>query len=175
MKKILLFSGSNSSRSINQRLILHISKLINGFTVKVLNLANFNIPIFSEDLEREKGYSKELKKLHDEIISADGLVISVPEHNGNLPAFFKNILDWLSRLDRNFLKDKKIFLCSTSPGSRGGKRSMEVAERTFPYFGGKVVSSFSLPSFQKNFSNDIADPNLKNELLEQIELFLNSL
>ncbi|WP_321538660.1 NAD(P)H-dependent oxidoreductase [Flavobacterium piscinae] len=39
----------------------------------------------------------------------EGLVISVNEHNSNPSAFFKNVLDWLSRLDRKFLDGKKYF------------------------------------------------------------------
>jgi len=123
MKKILVFSGSNNTRSINQKLAEYAGTLIEGHSVKVIDLKDFEIPMFSEDMERE-GFPAGVKELHAEITEQNGLLVSVPEHNRNLPAFFKNILDWLSRFDRPFLSGKKIFLMSTSPGCKDALRDI---------------------------------------------------
>ncbi len=175
MKKIAVFSGSNSSRSINQKLAEFAGSLIGGHSVKIIDLVKFKIPLYSEDLERE-GFPSGVKDLHKEISGQDGLVISVPEHNGNLPAFFKNILDWLSRFERPFLSGIKVFLMSTSPGGQGGRSSLEAAGKILPYFKGEIVCSFSLSSFIKNFSDGrIIDSEKKEELDKLIKVFLNSL
>jgi len=175
MKKIAVFSGSNSSRSINQKLTEFTGSLIGGHSVKTIDLVKFEIPLYSEDLEI-KGFPSGVKDLYKEISVQDGLVISVPEHNGSLPAFFKNILDWLSRFERPFLSGIKIFLMSTSPGGQGGRSSLEAAEKILPYFKGEVVCSFSLGSFNKNFSDGkIVDIEKKEELDKLVEVFLNSL
>ena len=175
MKKILLFAGSNSSKSINHRFTEYINSLMNDFDKEVIKLTDYNIPMFSEDDEAEKGYSDELRSLHKKIKESDGLVISVAEHNGNITAYFKSILDWLSRLDRNFLDGKKMFLAGTSPGGRGGGRAIEMAGRMLPYFKGEVVATFPFPSFQQNFTNEITNPKLKEKLIQAIKNFTQSI
>jgi NAD(P)H-dependent FMN reductase len=163
MKKILCFAGSNSSKSINHKLVTFAASQIVGQNVEIIKLTNYDLPLFSEDIEREKGYSVDLKMLCNKIKEADALVISVNEHNSMVSAFFKNTIDWLSRLDRNFLEGKKILLMSTSNGKRGAASSLEYTKGVLPRFGGTVIESFSFPSFSENFS---AETNsISNEIL----------
>lgn len=163
MKKILCFAGSNSSSSLNHKLIRFAASQISGHQVSILKLTDFELPLFSEDLERENGYSVNLRILHNKIKEADGLVISVNEHNRTVSAYFKNTLDWLSRLDYQFLEGKKILLMSTSNGKRGAASALEYAKMVLPRFGGIVVESFSFPSFSENFSEE--SNSISNELL----------
>ncbi len=163
MKKILCFAGSNSSSSLNHKLIRFAASQISGHQVSILKLTDFELPLFSEDLERENGYSVNLRMLHNKIKEADGLVISVNEHNRTVSAYFKNTLDWLSRLDYQFLEGKKILLMSTSNGKRGAASALEYAKMVLPRFGGIVVENFSFPSFSENFSEE--SNSISNELL----------
>jgi len=175
MKKILVFSGSNSSRSINQQLAVYTASMIRDHSVKVIDLREFNIPLYSEDLERE-GFPRGVSDLHEMITGRDGLIISVPEHNGNLPAFFKNILDWLSRFDRHFLSGIKILLMSTSPGSRGARSSLRAAEIILLKFNGEIITTFSLGFFNRDFAEgEIRDPEKRSELGEKIGDYLETL
>src|SRR5690606_20490982 len=119
-------------------------------------------------------YSDALRNLHSQIKASDALIISVNEHNSNPSAFFKNVVDWLSRLDKNFLEDKKILLTSTSNGRRGGLSSLEVTQNLLPRFKGEVVVSFNFPSFQENFSVEkqkITSPELEETILGHISRF----
>ena len=77
MKKILCFAGSNSSKSINHKLVTFAASQIIGQNAEIVKLTNYNLPLFSEDIEREKGYSVDLKMLFNKIKEADALVISV--------------------------------------------------------------------------------------------------
>jgi chromate reductase len=163
MKKILAFAGSNSSTSINHKLISYAASQITAHEVKVIQLTDYPLEIFSEDIEKDRGFSVELQLLKNEIKEADALMISVNEHNRAPSAFFKNILDWLSRLEYKFLKDKKILLMSTSTGERGGAASFEIIKTILPRFGGEIVESFSFPSFPKNFSEE--DQKITDEIL----------
>lgn len=162
MKKILAFAGSNSSTSINHQFITHVSERIQTHEVKIIRLREFEIPLYSTDLEKERGIPTDIKILKNLIDEHEALIISVNEHNGTVSAFFKNILDWLSRLDRSFLTGKRILLMSTSPGKRGAASALEYTKGMLPRFGGKVIQSFSFPSFKDNF----ADNRVQNELLE---------
>ena len=163
MKKILCFAGSNSSKSINDKLVSFAAAQIIGHSVAVIKLTNYDLPMFGEDIEREKGYSIDLKMLHNKIKEADALVISVNEHNRTVSAYFKNTIDWLSRLDRNFLQEKKVLLMSTSNGKRGAASALEYTKNVLPRFGATVVESFSFPSFSENFSEETN--TISNEVL----------
>ncbi|MDN3724072.1 NAD(P)H-dependent oxidoreductase [Aequorivita sp. SDUM287046] len=163
MKKIVCFAGSNSSQSINQTLINFAASQIATHKIEIIRLKDFELPVFSEDIERETGYSPALRLLHSKIRDADALIISVNEHNGMISAFFKNILDWLSRLDISFLSGKKLLLMSTSNGKRGAASALEYTSRLLPKFGGIVTESFSFPAFSHNFSKETQ--SISNEIL----------
>jgi NAD(P)H-dependent FMN reductase len=154
MKTIIAFAGSNSKDSINHLLVSAIARQINNCKTKVIKLLDYDIPMYSIDLENEAGIPIDVQLLKNEIAKSQGVIISVNEHNGSVSAFFKNILDWLSRADRNYLESKKVLLTSTSPGERGAKMALEYSKMSLPRFGADVVESFSFPSFQENFDTD---------------------
>ncbi|WP_291869345.1 NAD(P)H-dependent oxidoreductase, partial [Maribacter sp.] len=82
MASILAFAGSNSSVSINYKLVKHTVSLAKEHSVQLLNLANCPFPMYSEDYEKENGYSNSLVEFKDDIQKSDGVIISVNEHNG---------------------------------------------------------------------------------------------
>lgn len=178
MKKLIAFAGSNSSTSINYELVKYTVSLIDDFDMQLLNMAKIHFPIFSEDLEREEGYKEELVELKDHIMDADGLIVSVNEHNGNPSAYFKNLIDWLSRVDRKFLMEKPVFILGTSSGAGGAKGSIEVTEKLLPRFGAVVEAVFSLPNFNENFSvkkGRITSEELQKEHQEILSRFLTKI
>ena len=99
------------------------------------------------------------------------------EEPENITAYFKNLLDWLSRLERSFLVEKKILLMATSPGERGGIAALSIAEKLLSRFGAEIVTTFSLPSFGKNFNvNDgIVSEAHREAHQQQLDTFLAAL
>lgn len=162
MKNILAFAGSNSSTSINHQFLTHVVNRVQGHEIKLIKLTDYEVPLFSVDHEKEKGFPVNLQVLKNLISENDALIISVNEHNGMVSPFFKNYIDWLSRIDRNFLANKKILLMSTSPGARGAASALEYTKGVLPRFGGEVIESFSFPSFNENFGDD----RVQNEVLD---------
>ena len=177
MSRILAFAGSNSSTSINYKLVKYTTSLIKDQDINLIDMVDYTFPVFSEDLERNEGYSDLLRELKDKIVNAEGLIISVNEHNSNPSAYFKNVLDWLSRVDRNYLVDTKILLMSCSGGRRGAMGALEVAKGILPRFGGEVVATFSLPSFNHTFdeTKGITDPELAIAHKNALETFLSQI
>ena len=163
MKQILAIAGSNSTTSINQKLVSWVASQLTEHKVKVLNIGNYVIPIYSEDIEKTTGIPGQVMGIAKEIKEADALILAVSEHNGSWSAFFKNIIDWLSRHNRNFLENKKILLMSTSPGQRGGLTALEHAKNILPRFGGETIENFSFPSFYENY--DVTTDTVVNEVL----------
>ncbi|MCM4166453.1 FMN-dependent NADH-azoreductase [Arenibacter antarcticus] len=177
MSHLVAFAGSNSTQSINFKLVKHTASRIKDHEVRLLDMSQITLPVFSEDLEREEGYAPILKELLDKIKQANGLIISVNEHNRNPSAFFKNLIDWLSRVDKEFLNGTKILLMSSSRGRGGALGSQEVANKLLSRFGGEIVATFSLPSFNHTFSEmeGITDLELKEVHDTALQSFLSKI
>ena len=175
MSRILATAGSNSSTSINFQLVRYTAGLLEDRDVDLLELATWEFPMYSEDREAADGIPQPVSALKDRIQESAGLVLSVNEHNGNPSAFFKNILDWLSRAERQFLSDLPVLLMSTSGGKRGAASSRGVVEQMIPRFGGTVAATFSLPGYYDHFDKQsgITDPDLSAAHRQALDQFLS--
>lgn len=172
--KIIGFAGSNSKTSINQQLVKFALEQIKDHETELLNLNQYEIPMYGIDFEKEVGFPKGVEEFINKLKSADKLIIATSEHNQHITAFFKNILDWCSRKELKFLEGKSILLLSTSPGGYGGQNARNYAEKALPKFGSTIENTFSLPSFQLNFANgEVSNEDFKNELLEKITKFIS--
>jgi NAD(P)H-dependent FMN reductase len=177
MSYILATAGSNSSTSINFQLVKYTVRLLEDRDAELLELAKTEFPMYGEDLEKARGIPEEITRLKKRIQSASGLILSVNEHNGNPSAFFKNILDWLSRDERRFFADRPVLLMSASGGKRGAASSRGVVEQMIPRFGGRVAATFSLPGYYDNFDPDrgITESGLAEAHKEALGKFLSEL
>ncbi|WP_284651573.1 NADPH-dependent FMN reductase [Flavobacterium terrisoli] len=172
MKKILAFGASNSSDSINKQLATYASKQFKNVTVDLVDLNDYEMPIYSKDREKATGFPQLAQDFYKKIGDADFILISFAENNGNYTTAFKNILDWTSRIDGKTFQGKPMLLLATSPGARGGGTVLDIAVKRMPFQGGVVKGSFSLPSFNENFDREkgiISNEELKNQLLGIID------
>ena len=149
--KIIALAGSSSTQSINKRLATYAAGLFEGGHVEILDLNDYELPLFSVDKEKELGQPAIARTFLDKIGSADIIVLSVAEHNAGLTVAFKNIYDWASRQHKKVWQDIPMLLMSTSPGGYGGKNAMEAAKISLARYGGNIRATFSLPSFNDNF------------------------
>ncbi len=177
MANILATAGSNSSTSINLELVRYTVSLIDGHQVETRDLSKQNFPMYSKDLEDAHGIPPGIEALHQQFGEADGLILSVNEHNGNPSAFTKNLLDWLSRKDRKFLDGLPILLLSASGGKRGAQSSREVVARMLTRFGAELAAQWSLSSYYENFDPEkgITDPELREGHRQALDTFLATL
>jgi chromate reductase, NAD(P)H dehydrogenase (quinone) len=176
MKNILSIGGSNSAVSINKKFADFTSSLFNDSLVKSIDLSVVELPVYNVQLEEKSGIPEFVIEFANQIDTADLLVVSLAEHNGNLSSGFKNLLDWTSRIKgRKTFGEKSMLLLATSPGERGGATVLGIAKNLFQYQGAHVLNTFSLPSFYQNFDDEIGITNeelLKNlsEIIEEINL-----
>lgn len=149
--KIVAFAASNSSQSINRALASWTAHLVPGAEVDLLDLNDFEMPIFSEDRERESGHPPAAGAFLGRIAAADALVISYAEHNGSFSAAYKNVVDWASRISRKVFQHKPTLILATSPGAGGAASVLALAERSAPSMGANVLAAVSVPSFHDHF------------------------
>ena len=114
--KILAFAASSSKKSINKRLVTYAASLLQGADVEVLDLNDFEMPLFSVDKEEELGHPALAKAFLSKIAASDALIISFAEHNGSYSAAYKNLFDWCSRAGAKVFHDKPLVLLATSQG-----------------------------------------------------------
>ena len=178
MKKILAFTGSNHSRSINRQLLKFTLDLIDkrSFEIKEIDLRDYEPVMLSLDEERENGIPKETLKLCELMQEFDGYIIASPEHNGSVPAFLKNIMDWLSRKERKFFQGKPLLLLSTSNSRNGGKTNLSFLAESYKRFDAEVTGTYSLAFFSEKFRDGkIIDEEEQIRLKESIKGFTQKL
>jgi chromate reductase len=152
--KVTCFAASSSRNSINKQLVTYAAGLVDDADVEVLDLNDFELPLFSVDREAELGQPQLAQAFLDKIQNSDGLIIAFAEHNGCYSAAYKNLYDWASRIEAKVYKDKRIVLLATSPGGRGGKSVLELALAQIPRFGGDIRGCVSMPQFYENFDSE---------------------
>jgi NAD(P)H-dependent FMN reductase len=172
--KILAFAGSSSKNSINKRLAIYAAGLFEHTQLDIIDLNDFELPLFSVDKEAELGKPEIARAFLDKIAATDIIVLSLAEHNASFSAAFKNIFDWASRQDKEVFNHKPMLLLATSPGKGGGKNVIEVAQISMPRYGADIRATFSLPLFKENFdieSGTISNIELDAQLRSIVESF----
>lgn len=165
--KIIAFGATTSTSSINKALATYTANQVEGAEVEVLDLNDFQAPLFSEDLEKEIGQSEAAFRLLNKIEQADAVIVSFAEHNGNFTAAYKNLFDWASRIDRNVYKNKPVLFLATSPGPGGAASVLNIAVTSAPYFAADLKGSLSVPSFYDVFdlaANKVTDAIIADKL-----------
>ncbi len=152
--KILTFGATNSKNSINKKLANYASSLINDSVINAIDLNNYEMEIYSVDREKETGIPEQANKLFKEIGESDLIVISFAEYNGSYTSAYKNIFDWMSRIDMKVFQNKKVIFLSTSGGKFGASSVLKSATDSVGYFSGNLIGSMSLPSYYENFDED---------------------
>lgn len=120
MKTALTLSGSIRKGSYNQMLQAHMGRKLTeaGVAVTEISLADYDMPIFNEDLEpgnvpEAAGRLAELWRSHDIVF------IASPEYNGGASPLIVNTLAWLSRQKPSPFRHATFGIGGVSSGKYG--------------------------------------------------------
>lgn len=129
--KILAFAGSLRTGSYNKKLVQIAAKGAQkaGAEVTYIDLRDYPLPIFDEDLETREGMPKKAQELKDLFLSHQGLLIASPEYNSSVSGALKNMIDWVSRRRPEepmffAFQNKVAVIMSTAAGGLGGMRGL---------------------------------------------------
>jgi len=167
--KILTFGASNSRTSINKALARFTATLVPGAEIEVLDLNDYDLPIFSEDLENEIGQPPAAQAFFKKIGAADAVIVSFAEHNGSYSAAYKNLFDWASRIDQKVFQDKPTVFLATSPGPGGAGSVLASAKGSARFFGADLKAAVSVANFHDVFdarTGRITEPSALADLTE---------
>ncbi|CAM5481285.1 NAD(P)H-dependent oxidoreductase [Mycolicibacterium aubagnense] len=130
--KILVFAGSIRSGAFSGRTadVAQKALAMQGADVTRISLADYPMPIFDEDIEKETGIPENVMKLARLLGAHDGLLLVTPEYNGSVSPLLKNAVDWISIVRHDGgrqlkpMAGKTVALCSSSKGHFAGVRAI---------------------------------------------------
>jgi NAD(P)H-dependent FMN reductase len=121
MPHISIISSSVRAERKSHRVALYFKNYLtehNLASTEILDLKEYNFPIFDERLEFQKNPSKQALEFVEKIKSSEGIIIVTPEYNGGYPASLKNAIDLLYKEWRH----KPIGIATVSGGNFGGSQ-----------------------------------------------------
>lgn len=132
MANFLMFAGSARKTSTNKQLAAFAAGTAKaeGEDVTLIDLKDFEMPLYDGDLEQDQGLPENAKRLKHLFVEHDGIFIASPEYNSSIPPLLKNALDWISRPHTEdepplwAYKGKVMALGSVAPGALGGLRGL---------------------------------------------------
>ena len=144
MSKILMIVGSTRMNGYNGQLANKIVEEI-GNRAHVSFLDYSDLPFFNQNEEFPP--PEAMVRIRKEIDEADGVWIVTPEYNRQIPAYLKNLLDWLSRsLEQgNPRGDCTIFqkkVTVSSAGAQGGGYATNQVEDILKYTHTDLLDEF---------------------------------
>jgi chromate reductase len=170
--KILAFAGSGRKDSVNKKIVAIAAKGAQeaGAEVTIVNLEDFDMPIFNEDLEALQGMPVEAQAFKELLISHDGFLISSPEYNSSYSSLFKNAIDWASRKTGDespmaAYKGKVAAVMAASPGRLGGLRVLVVLRMLMENLGTMVLPNQK--ALGGAFGMFDSDGNITDEKIEK--------
>jgi chromate reductase, NAD(P)H dehydrogenase (quinone) len=139
-KTAITLCGSLRRGSVNEILRRHVSRELRaaGVAVTDLSLADFEMPIFNEDLEAE--HTPESARLLAEAFRTHDIVfLATPEYNGGVPPLVVNTVTWLSRQKPSPFRHAVFGIGGVSSGKYGTIWSLSHLRDSLSKIGGLVV------------------------------------
>lgn len=128
-------------------LYLHRSIVAMGHQTALLDLLEYDFPLFHERLRNQKDPAPRTIEFAERVRKADGVIIVTPEYNGGFPASVKNIVDLLVDEWRR----KPVAICTASDGSFGGTQAITSLLFTLWKIKAWVVAHLPVPKVQEAF------------------------
>lgn len=174
--KIFAFAATNHKNSINKKLVHYTLSVLNETKAdvesKVVDLIDYELPLYRQDREEKHGIPQQAKDFYENIGEADAIIISFAEHNGSYSAVYKNLFDWMSRINQSVYQDKPVIIMAASPGGRGGASILSTVETVAPFFGMNIKAKVSVPVFQDNYDFEtgaVTNPDIQNQIADALK------
>ena len=147
MSRILAFSGSAREGSFNHQLVCIAARgaQVAGSDVTIINLGDYNMPIFNQDIEAKQGMPEGAKQFKQLLSEHDGFLIASPEYNGACSPLLTNAITWASRSNSpdevplSAYSGKFCSIMATAPGMSGGSRGLVTFRMLLNHLGVTVL------------------------------------
>lgn len=117
--KLIGIAGSIAEKSYNRLLLQFIERNYQDIIdLEIIDIDN--VPLFDQDNDQTQ--TEVIQNLNRKIKTADGVIISTPEHNRTVPPALKNVIEWLSFKVHPFEK-KPVLIMGASYYDQGTSRA----------------------------------------------------
>jgi len=136
-----IFSGSTRAASMNRKLVTAMAHVFTdaGAKVRVIDLNDYDMPIYNGDYEEAEGVPETAKKLIADLSACDGVFIATPEYNGCMPPLLKNTIDWTTRVELGQFSGPVYGIGSATPGPLSGIMALRQLHFILNRLGAQVV------------------------------------
>ena len=133
-----------------------------GVAVTDLDLADFEMPIFNQDIEDAGDTPDAAKRLADLFRTTDIVLIITPEYNGGVTPLIANVISWMSRQKPNPFKHAIFGIGGVSDGKYATIFALSHLRDTLSKVGALVVPTLlGLGPYPDVFDAD-GNPNESN-------------
>ena len=119
---ILAISGSLRAGSFNTSLLRAVASRAPE-TLRLDIITPRGVPLYDGDVEEQDGIPSIVEELKERVRDADAVVIATPEYNFSVPGVLKNMIDWLSRGERQPFNGKHVGIMGASTSAVGTARA----------------------------------------------------
>jgi NAD(P)H-dependent FMN reductase len=119
--RIAIISGSTRTQRHSHRVALYLNTHFSalGFEAALIDLAEFQLPMFEETIDKQENPPESLKQVYKMLQQADAMIFVSPEYNGGYTPALKNMVD---HFPKSTFYRKPLGVVSVSTGSLGGMR-----------------------------------------------------
>ncbi len=126
-KRIIGLNGSASLKSTNLTILNIIGELGKAeFDLKIIEYLN-ELPHFQTEIT-DDNVPEKVVKLRNEILEADGIIISTPEYVFSIPSRLKNAIEWC--VSTTVFTDKPLSLITASASGEKGHDELKLIMKT---------------------------------------------
>jgi NAD(P)H-dependent FMN reductase len=171
---ITIISGTNRANNNSIKVSTHVADVYRrmGEAVEVLDLQKLPPEAFLPEVYAEKPASL-TGPFTEKVLSADGLVVVVPEYNGSFPGILKHFIDLLP-FPQSF-NCRPVAFIGLAAGYHGALRPVEQLQMVFAYRNAHLFNRrVFIPSVHKALAGDgsIQDEDLVRRLDEQAQHYV---
>jgi NAD(P)H-dependent FMN reductase len=166
MLNISIISSSIRPDRNSHRVALYFKNYLtenNLANAEILDLKEFNFPLFDNPLKHQKNPSAQLLDFAKKVKATDGIIIVTPEYNGSFPASLKNVIDVLY----DEWHGKPISIATVSAGALGGSQALVALQFVLWKIGAWTVTNmFHVAKVQQAYdaSGNVMDDGATDKL-----------
>lgn len=139
-------------------------------TAQVINLEDFELPLFTPLEELNHGVPEKAHELANLVKKSKGLVFCAPEYNGTVPPILNNAIAWVSRTDEGDWRsgfNAKFSVIATHSGG-GGAKVLNALRSMLEHLGSVVLPRTILTTYSSSLKKESA-----HAIFEQLKGYIS--
>lgn len=151
----IIISGSIRENASTKKVALNLLKHLKQHyqvAAEVVDLADYDYPIWKEVFDKEPSPPQMCVDLHAKLQAADAMIFITPEYNGSYSLALKNMIDYFGL---KVFRRKPIGVTAVSTGGMGGIRAgLQLQQLILAIYGYPVPQMLLVPDIHQRFDKD---------------------